>query len=109
TNQDRNVGLVDGAPSFLPNNVADATDAGILRGSFAVAGRWGEPGLIPGALPKWPVATPDLAFNNPVRAGVSPASNPSDGTDDDHDSLDFYPSSSTSSPELGDTYDPPAR
>jgi hypothetical protein len=106
TNQDSNFVLVDGARYYLPNNVADPTDAGTLRAGLAVPGRWGESGLIPATLPKWPEAPAYLAYNSPVRAGVSSTGTPSAGTDDDHDSQDFFPSFATSSPEFGDTYGP---
>jgi hypothetical protein len=105
-NQDSNYVQVGGVPYYLPNNVADRTDAGPKRDTLAVAGRWGEPDLVPQMLPAFYVTPPYLAFNNPVRAGLSSSISGRDATDDDFDTLDYFPSySRDSSPEFGDTYD----
>lgn len=95
SNTDANFVLVNGNPYYLPNGLFDPGDPGFatgtppMRSTPPVAGRWGEVEGVPILLNQpWPV------FNNPVRAGRSAALYSQyqvDATDDDFDTLDFFP------------------
>jgi len=99
----------DGSTSgyFLPNNLPD--DGGENYASAlaprAVPGRWGEAGSIPSI---FNVADPAdlMSYQNPVRAGVSTPTLPSDaadGRDGNHTAFDYWPTPNTG--EDADYYD----
>ena len=115
-NTDVNAVLVNSQPWIFPNGVFDYHDVGGTTAPVtsntvpAVAGRWGEVEGIPSLLfspttsNTFDTTYPISVWNNPVRAGRSiyttlntgtgggaPTTlNPTDGTDDDFDSLDPF-------------------
>lgn len=94
---------------YLPNNLYDGGDtAGKTQlAPRAVAGRWGEAGLIPPYFDLTSTPPPSFMwFPNVVRAGVStPTLNSpaADGRDGLHVAFDYYPTPSTG--ETADYYD----
>ena len=104
SNSDANFVVVNGQAYYLPNNVTDPADVpnttgGFFRGTPPVAGRWGEPDMVPSYMTP-PFYSGQWAFyNNPVRAGLSKAFvNPNagwylytDADDDNFDTTDSWP------------------